>query len=300
MNTSILNTVLTTCGHSAHLATLPTYVIYVKKNLSKMFRRVRKIFGIRSNSIFVLLYLFGVALIFYIGLYSASTVVVENPSCGCTCVNKTSRSEDNNNCLQSKINSKVRRTETFLLIIVLTGPRYIERRNAMRLTWLNVTKFPSVSRRFVIGTSELDSNTKESLDQEQKLHGDMLFLPEFKDAYNQLTKKLLSALLWINEHMDCSFVMKVDDDTFARLDIIEQELKVKYHLIDNLYWGFHRGSSRVKYSGPWAEPKWILCDRYLPYALGGGYIVSRKLVEYISNISSLLVLYNSEDVSLGL
>ncbi len=255
-----------------------------------MFRRFRLLFGIRSSSFFALLYLIAVVLIFYIGLYSSSIVVVEKPSRECTCINKTSRSEGNNN----------KRAKIFLLIIVLTGPTNIERRNAMRSTWLNVTKFPSVSRRFVIGTSDLDSNTRETLEQEQNKYGDMLFLPEFKDTYNQLTRKLLSALLWINENIDCSFVMKVDDDTFARLDIIEQELKEKYHHVDNLYWGFHRGSSRVKYSGPWAESKWILCDRYLPYALGGGYIISRKLVEYISNISSLLVLYNSEDVSLGL
>ena len=255
-----------------------------------MFRRCRLMFRHRSTSVFLLLYLFGVAFIFYIGIYSASTVVTEMPSRKCTCINKTSRSQEANNN---------KHTKTFLLIIVLTGPKNIRRRNAMRMTWLNVTKFPSVSRRFVIGMSDLDRTTRESLEHEQNVHGDMLFLPDFKDQYKQLTRKLLSALLWINENINCSFVMKVDDDSFARLGVIEAELKVKYDQVDNLYWGFHRGSSRVKYSGPWTEPNWILCDRYLPYALGGGYIISRKLVEYISNISSLLVLYNSEDVSLG-
>lgn len=261
-----------------------------------MFRRLRVMVRTRSKTVGLMLYLFGIAIIYYIGLYSANTVVIEH-SCRCTpCMNKTSKSDDPD----GGITSKNKRTKTFLLIIVLTGPKNIERRNAIRSTWLNVAKFPSVSARFVIGTSDLDSDTRASVEQEQSLHGDMLFLHKLKDAYNHLTRKLLSALLWINENIDCSFVMKVDDDTFVRLDVIEQELKTKYHGVDNLYWGFHRGSSRVKYSGPWAEPKWILCDRYLPYALGGGYIVSMKLVQYISNISSLLVLYNSEDVSLGL
>ena len=258
-----------------------------------MFRRFPLKFEVRSRSVFVPLYLLVIALIFYIGIYYASNVI-EMPSRKCTCVsvNRTSRSQN--------VNNNNKHTNTFLLIMVLTGPRNIERRNAMRKTWLNLTKFPSVTRRFVVGMSDLDKNTRESLEQEQKLHGDMMFLSDFKDAYNQLTKKLLSALLWINENINCSFVMKVDDDTFARLDVIEPELKVKYQHVDNLYWGFHRGGSRVKYDGPWAEPNWILCDRYLPYALGGGYIISRKLVEYISSISSLLVLYNSEDVSLGM
>ena len=253
---------------------------------------------IRSKTVFLLLYLIGIAIIYYIGLYSASFVVVEK-SCRCApCMNKTLRTIEDSN---ERLTSKNKRTKTFLLIIVLTGPRNIERRNTIRSTWLNAAKYsPSVTARFVIGTSDLDSDTRVLVEQEQRRHGDMLFLHKLKDAYNQLTRKLLSALIWINENIDCSFVMKVDDDTFVRLNIIEHELKTKYHGVHNLYWGFHRGSSRVKYSGPWTEPNWILCDRYLPYALGGGYVVSMKLVQYISNISSLLVLYNSEDVSLGL
>lgn len=270
----------------------------------QVFRRLCLMFAIRSKSFFVVSYLIGVALIFYIGLYSASNVIFDNTLCGCTCINKTKITENENNLLQLKVNnrlnSKVERTKVFLLIIILTGPNNFERRKTMRLTWLNGTKLPSVNKRFVIGTSDLDNKTRMALQQEQKMHGDMLFLQDLKDAYNQLTRKLLSALLWINENVECFFVMKVDDDTFANLLVIEQELKTRYHGIDNLYWGFHRGNSRVKYSGPWAEPKWILCDRYLPYALGGGYILSMKLVKYIANISSLLVLYNSEDVSLGL
>ncbi|XP_028403358.1 beta-1,3-galactosyltransferase 6-like [Dendronephthya gigantea] len=271
----------------------------------RVFHRLRLMFGIRSKSLFVVLYLAGVALIFYIGLYSASIVIVDNTFCGCTntCINKTPITENKDNLLQFKVsnrlNPEVKRTKVFLLIIILTGPSNIERRNAMRFTWLNATRLTSVSKRFVIGIYDLDNKTKMSLQREQKMHGDMLFLQDLKDAYNKLTRKLLSALLWINENVESSFVMKVDDDTFANLLVIEQELKTKYYGIDNLYWGFHRGSASVKKSGPWAEPKWILCDRYLPYALGGGYILSMKLVEYIANISSFLVLYNSEDVSLG-
>ena len=265
-----------------------------------MFRRLALIFGIRSRSVFLFLYLLLVVLIFYIGLYKAS-VMVEN-SCESKCFINKSMPEDKTLLkfgINEERNSKPERIKTFLLIIILTGPNYGTRRNAMRMTWLNVTGFTFV-RRFVVGTSDLDNATRKQLEQEQNLHGDMLLLQHFKDSYKQLTRKLLNTFIWISENVDCAFVMKADDDTFARLDVIEQELKVKYSLIDNLYWGFHRGDSRVKYTGPWAEPKWILCDRYLPYALGGGYIISMKLVQYIANVSSLLVLYNSEDVSLGL
>lgn len=202
--------------------------------------------------------------------------------------------------LAEETNVKGRTMKTFLLVVVLTGPNNVKRRNAMRSTWLNVTRnFISVTQRFVVGVAGIGNETRKLLEEEQNLNGDMLLLENFKDEYKQLTRKLLHALIWISQHVECSYVMKVDDDSFARLDIILSELKTKYHDVDNLYWGFHRGNSRVKYAGPWAEKKWILSDRYLPYALGGGYIISMKLAQYVANISSLVVLYNSEDVSLG-
>ena len=42
-----------------------------------------------------------------------------------------------------------------------------------------------------------------------------------------------------------------------------------------------------------------MCDRYLPYALGGGYVVSADLVHKVSLMSDTLRLYNNEDTSLG-
>ena len=39
--------------------------------------------------------------------------------------------------------------------------------------------------------------------------------------------------------------------------------------------------------------------RYLPYALGGGYVLSSDLVSFIASNSARLQLYGSEDVSVG-
>lgn len=51
----------------------------------------------------------------------------------------------------------------------------------------------------------------------------------------------------------------------------------------SLYWGYFHGSAKVKTSGKWKETDWIACDRYVPYALGGGYILSKSLVSFIAN-----------------
>ena len=40
-------------------------------------------------------------------------------------------------------------------------------------------------------------------------------------------------------------------------------------------------------------------NRYIPYAFGGGYVLSHDLVRYISENSELLKQFNNEDVSIG-
>ena len=58
-----------------------------------------------------------------------------------------------------------------------------------------------------------------------------------------------------------------------RTDILLADV-AKREQLGRLYWGFFRGDAHVKHVGPWAEPKWYLSETYLPYAHGGGYILS--------------------------
>ncbi|KAB1268733.1 Beta-1; 3-galactosyltransferase 6 [Camelus dromedarius] len=74
-------------------------------------------------------------------------------------------------------------------------------------------------------------------------------------------------LAWLDEHVAFEFVLKADDDSFARLDALLAELR--------------------------------LCDYYLPYALGGGYVLSADLVHYLRLSREYLRAWHSEDVSLG-
>ncbi|GLV37907.1 beta-13-Galactosyltransferase II [Carabus blaptoides fortunei] len=59
------------------------------------------------------------------------------------------------------------------------------------------------------------------------------------------------------------------------------------------------GNGKIKTQGKWKETDWIICDNYLPYALGGGYVLSQGLVSYLARNSEDLKLYKSEDVSVG-
>lgn len=190
--------------------------------------------------------------------------------------------------------------ETFLFIMILTAPNGKERRDAMRRTWLSnlETLHSSVVPRFVIGIKELSQEDTKNLEDENNLYHDILFLPELKDAYKELPSKVLETFKWVDKNVNFSYLLKVDDDSFVRLKVIISELKSTYST-ERLYWGFFRGDAHVKFAGPWSEKNWHLCDRYLPYAQGGGYILSSDLVNFIARNSDLLQKYNSEDVSVG-
>ncbi|KAF7278965.1 hypothetical protein GWI33_007774 [Rhynchophorus ferrugineus] len=68
----------------------------------------------------------------------------------------------------------------------------------------------------------------------------------------------------------------------------------------NLYWGYFNGNARVKSTGKWKEVDWITCDKYVPYALGGGYILSKELVSFLGKNADYFRTFNSEDTSVGL
>lgn len=193
-----------------------------------------------------------------------------------------------------------KRHETFLFVMVLTSPKGKERRDAIRKTWISNMKTlnSSVIARFVVGVKDLPLEDKKNLEEENKKHRDILFLPEIKDSYYELTNKVLQTFRWIDFNVNFSYLLKVDDDSFVRLDLIISELE-DMSARTKLYWGFFRGDAHVKFTGSWAEKNWHLCDRYLPYAQGGGYILSSDLVNFIARNADVLQRFNSEDVSVG-
>ncbi|XP_046326793.1 beta-1,3-galactosyltransferase 6-like isoform X1 [Haliotis rufescens] len=195
-----------------------------------------------------------------------------------------------------KIFAQSRERTAHLVILILTGPENAERRHAMRETWLlDLPKDVAVF--FVIGTKQLSKDIEDRLMRENMLRKDLLLLKNHEESYLGLSNKLLTSLEWIHEHVDFKFLLKVDDDSFVRLDALLKELKFKDE--EKLYWGFFDGRAHVKQRGKWKEQEWVLCDRYLPYALGGGYVVSSDLVHYVASNANYLKTFISEDVSLG-
>ncbi|XP_071743230.1 beta-1,3-galactosyltransferase 6 isoform X2 [Lepeophtheirus salmonis] len=193
-----------------------------------------------------------------------------------------------------------RQKTSFLVVIIISEPSNVDRRNAIRSTWLSNLPI-DVQRQilcyFVVGSIDITSSLEGTLLEESKKHGDLLILPVF-DTYITLTKKVLETFIQINRNVDFKYLLKVDDDSYARLPEILDELKNSNYQ-ESLYWGYFKGTGTIFRHGKWAEQDYNLCDRYLPYALGGGYVLSSNLVSFLAENSNLLTNYRNEDISIG-
>ncbi|VDM47453.1 unnamed protein product [Toxocara canis] len=202
----------------------------------------------------------------------------------------------------SQVNADERRAtlpKTYLVIVIMTHANDSAVRAIIRDTWLKLSsKGPSVFRHvFPMGIRNLSKRALELLNEEQNLYGDLLLLDDLIDEYSNLARKTLMVFDTVCQMFNFEFVLKVDSDSFVRLGALLKALKDIAH--PRLYWGFLDGRAKPRRRGQWAEREWVLCDRYLPYQLGGGYVLSYKLADYISRNKDLLKLYRSEDVSVG-
>lgn len=207
-----------------------------------------------------------------------------------------------------------------LIILIVSSPYNLDRRNVIRETWLTLHDTKNTIKLkhfFVMGSVGLSTDDMLHLSSEQSKYNDLLILP-IKDKYETLANKVLKSFVWLHEQikygLNFSFVLKCDDDTFVRTDLIQKDLRKflsKYGknvsesyvepVLDegifslnsqndaekrrHLYWGYFNGNAQIKTKGKWKEDDWVLCDRYLPYALGGGYVLSQGLVNYIARNS---------------
>ncbi|CAH1395528.1 unnamed protein product [Nezara viridula] len=183
-----------------------------------------------------------------------------------------------------------------LIVIILSSPENVIKRYAIRQTWLRDLNQRS-SYMFVIGSLGFTAEQRKTILSEQSEHNDILLLP-LHEGYQSLTKKLLATLVHVYQTYKFDFLLKTDDDTFVNLRMLNEAM-VSVDKQKPVYWGYFNGRASVFKKGKWKEDQWFLCDRYLPYALGGGYILTYPAVELIVDKAQVLSTYNSEDVSLG-
>jgi len=186
-----------------------------------------------------------------------------------------------------------------LAVIILSSLDGKERRDTIRQTWYSNNEIKNeVHLNFVLGTMGIAADHLNQLQKENEEHNDLLLLTELVDSFANLTSKVLRALVWTAKNIHFSYLLKCDDDTFVVLNTLLNELKHRTST-KMYYWGFFDGRASVKKAGKYQEQNWFLCDKYIPYALGGGYVLSGDLVQLIALNSAHLKLYVNEDVSVG-
>lgn len=189
-----------------------------------------------------------------------------------------------------------RRGKWRLVVVVLSAPTHIRTRRVIRETWA-LTRPENTVVYFAVGIDNLSDTTASLVKRENNIHADLLLLENFRESYRNLTQKLLETLKWVHKNLVVDYFMKVDEDSFVRLAEVVMALDSKP--TENLYWGYFSGAAPVQKYGKWAESNYFLCDNFLPYAVGGGYVISSDLVHYLASNWNRLLIFINEDVSLG-
>ena len=187
-----------------------------------------------------------------------------------------------------------------LVILILSTPGGSLRRNAIRGTWMHDSpaSLVKLTLKFVVGTGGLAAEQFGQLSSESEMFQDLLLLSEHREAYSNLTAKVLASLVWADRNLDFDFLVKADDDSYVRIPALEVAVR-ELGCPRDLYWGFFMGHAVPETAGRWAEKHWTICPHYLPYAMGGGYVLGRHVVRLISRFHKHFKLYSNEDVSLG-
>eukprot|EP01112_Ceratiomyxa_fruticulosa_P007164 TRINITY_DN1849_c0_g1_i1.p1 TRINITY_DN1849_c0_g1~~TRINITY_DN1849_c0_g1_i1.p1 ORF type:complete len:499 (-),score=98.80 TRINITY_DN1849_c0_g1_i1:40-1536(-) len=112
-----------------------------------------------------------------------------------------------------------------VVVVVSTSPSYSDRRAGIRATWVNYLKGTPYEDIFVykffLGLIE-DPELKAKVEEEQATYGDIVILDSFVDSYKNLSYKTLGMMRWAVDNYDLTCVLKLDDDTFLRLDKLAQ------------------------------------------------------------------------------
>jgi len=185
----------------------------------------------------------------------------------------------------------------FLYIGVLSAPQNLEKRNAIRQTWLSRIDALPISYSFYIGRIEDNVKIHDQILKENEEFQDISLVDIF-DSYRNIhwkTRKIISD----GFDNQAAFVMKTDDDSFIRIfELFEELLHLNYKKA--LYIGlmnYDQDLVQRDSTSPFYLPDHQFHDKYYPiFAYGSGYCMSRQLIRMFMKKMEKLPVISSEDV----
>lgn len=202
-------------------------------------------------------------------------------------------------------NSDICDNSTELVFLIASAVDGFDQRNALRLTWLNLTGELDrlVKHVFLLGESSKGS-VNDIIVEENERHHDII-QGSFLDSYGNLTLKTRMALKWTVE--DCpsvKYVMKTDDDMWINVPNIMSIALPRFGKI----FQEQIGGVCLKDEKPHRDPKskyYIPETLYSkkifpPFCSGTGYMTSPPVVKRIHDMAENVPFFPLEDVYIGL
>nr|CAD1828144.1 unnamed protein product [Ananas comosus var. bracteatus] len=189
-----------------------------------------------------------------------------------------------------------------LFIGILSATNHFAERMAIRKTWMQYPAFQlgDVVARFFVALSPR-KEVNAAMKKEAEYFKDIVILP-FMDRYELVVLKTTAICEYGVQNLTADYIMKCDDDTFVRVDVILKEIN---GIARNrpLYMGNLNLLHRPLRNGKWAVTyeEWPE-EVYPPYANGPGYVISSDIAKYIvsQHANQTLRLFKMEDVSMGM
>ncbi|RZB49889.1 uncharacterized protein BDFB_002639, partial [Asbolus verrucosus] len=138
--------------------------------------------------------------------------------------------------------------ESFLLVMVCSGPSNIDARNAIRETWGHerIILGNNVSLFFLLGETA-NSSIQYDVMLESDRFGDIIE-ERFTDSYNNLTIKSVVMLKLVSSYCANStkYLLKIDDDMFVNVHLILKMLMARNSSTDLLMGKLICGARPIK------------------------------------------------------
>ncbi len=142
---------------------------------------------------------------------------------------------------------------------------------------------------------------RSAIAREQAAFGDIVVDESIVEDYTRLAEKTVALFrhaLALPHRF--THVMKTDDDAFVSLPRLCADLAARASVGDVYYGFFHNRSFVIRTPGvKFAEPDQHDCQHHLPYASGAGYVLSRRLCEWLVDNRPRLRTFRNEDVAVG-
>eukprot|EP00835_Amoeboradix_gromovi_P001819 NODE_91_length_21779_cov_0.171356.p9 type:complete len:306 gc:universal NODE_91_length_21779_cov_0.171356:16242-15325(-) len=188
-------------------------------------------------------------------------------------------------------------TQNEIFIVIPSAPLYSENRDAIRKTW-KLDLHPNMRLNFYVGVLHLNVTILEDLKNEMEENGDMVLLSDFKDAYNDLTSKMVHIYRHITLHeTGIKWVFKTDTDVWLNINKLQTNLNITAH---QTAVGSEISNSPVYRTGVYANTKYK--NTFYPtYFSGAGYAISFDVIEWIVDqyINGWLEPISNEDAAFG-